>query len=53
MGLILTILAPLAGAYLVFYGIRDGLIRKGALKYQVQHFWEKMLHGKNLHAVEY
>jgi hypothetical protein len=27
--------------------------RKGALKYQVQHVWEKMLHEKNLHAVEY
>ena len=26
--------------------------RIGALKYQVQHFWEKMLHGNNLHAVE-
>lgn len=25
----------------------------GALKNQVQHFWEKMLHGKNLPAVEY
>jgi len=25
----------------------------GALKNQVQHFWEKMLHGKNLQAVEY
>jgi hypothetical protein len=25
----------------------------GALKNQVQHFWEKMLHGKILHAVEY
>jgi len=25
----------------------------GALKNQVQHFWETMLHGKNLRAVEY
>ncbi|KAF0205992.1 MAG: hypothetical protein FD173_582 [Gallionellaceae bacterium] len=24
----------------------------GALKNQVQHFWEKMLHGKNIQAVE-
>jgi hypothetical protein len=25
----------------------------GALKNQVQHFWEIMLHGKNLRAIEY
>ena len=29
------------------------IYRQGALKNQVQHFWEKMLHGKNLPAVEY
>ena len=28
------------------------LLTGGALKNQVQHFWEKMLHGKHLHAVE-
>jgi hypothetical protein len=28
-------------------------IMNGALKNQVQHFWETMLHGKNLRAVEY
>ena len=27
-------------------------VEQGALKYQVQHFWETMLHGKYLHAVE-
>ena len=26
---------------------------RGALKNQVQHLWEIMLHGKNLPAVEY
>ncbi len=26
---------------------------KGALKIQVQHFQERMLHGKKLHAVEH
>ena len=33
-------------------GLVDRLIL-GALNYQVQHFWEIMLHGKNLPAVEY
>jgi glycosyltransferase involved in cell wall biosynthesis len=27
--------------------------KSGALKNQVQHFWEIMLHGKKLRAVEY
>jgi hypothetical protein len=34
----------------IFIGM--GLLSLGALKYQVQHVWEKMLHGKNLHAIE-
>jgi len=29
------------------------LFRMGALKDQVQHLWEIMLHGKNLWSVEY
>jgi hypothetical protein len=28
-------------------------VRRGALKPQVQHFLEKMLHGKNLRSIEY
>jgi len=28
-------------------------IYRGALKNQVQHLWERMLHGKNLQSVEY
>ncbi|KAF0200789.1 MAG: hypothetical protein FD173_2232 [Gallionellaceae bacterium] len=31
---------------------RAFLRMRGALKNQVQHFWEKMLHGKNIQAVE-
>lgn len=31
LGIVLTILAPFVGAYLVFYGIRDGLVRKRIL----------------------
>jgi hypothetical protein len=33
--------------------LRGGYESRGALKYQVQHFREIMLHGKNLRAVEY
>lgn len=36
----------------VFYAGIKGLLL-GALKIQVQHLWEIMLHGKNLRAVEY
>jgi len=35
-----------------FRGFRGHNIH-GALKNQVQHFWEIMLHGKNLRAIEY
>lgn len=38
--------------FISFYD-RISLLRLAALKDQVQHFGEKMLHGKNLHAVEY
>ena len=35
-----------------FFNIKTAFSH-GALKYQVQHLWETMLHGKNLPAVEY
>ncbi|KAF0200752.1 MAG: regulator of cell morphoproteinis and NO [Gallionellaceae bacterium] len=35
----------------LFSELRDDM-GMGALKNQVQHFWEKMLHGKNIQAVE-
>ena len=38
--------------YRIEYPRDSHLLTAGALKYQVQHFWEKMLHGNNLHAVE-
>ena len=33
--------------------IEQSMLREGALKNQVQHLWEKMLHGKTLWSVGY
>jgi hypothetical protein len=33
--------------------IKAGFFIVGALKNQVQHFSERMLHGKNLQSIEY
>ena len=35
------------------YRNTEGLVSLGALKNQVQHLWEKMLHGKTLWSVGY
>ena len=32
---------------------QSGLMKEGALKNQVQHYRERMLHGKNVQAIEY